>query len=278
MHTQTASHASVPPSPVNNDSRPRDRSTTSRAQRSVQRIPLGTFPPGDVRTTGRLLAAGAAGALLFVVVLFIEGATRPGYNAWLRFGSELSLSDQGWMQVANFIVSGLLIVLGAIGLARALRTGPGSTLGPILVSVFGFSLVSAGIFTMDPRPGYPVGAVQSLTPTLHSILHGLSGMVCFGSVAAAAFVLARRFRDTSGLWMPYSTLTGIVVAASFVTATASSVLSETGVFPDAPTGLLQRIGIVAGWGWLAILTLRLRSARQRQGDSSQIPRDAAIRL
>ena len=40
--------------------------------------------------TQLLLWAGAVGPLLFVVVLLIEGATRPGYSAWHTFGSSLS--------------------------------------------------------------------------------------------------------------------------------------------------------------------------------------------
>ncbi len=209
--------------------------------------------------TIRLLTCGAVGTLLFVGVLLFEGATRPGYDAWVRYGSELSLSDQGWMQITNFIGCGLLIVLGAVGMARALKTGPGARLGPLLVGLFGTGLVLAGIFTMDPRPGYPLDVITAVPKTVHGTLHGLAGLLCFSSVAAAAIVLSRRFRGTP--WAAYSLVTGMVVAASFIAATASSVLDESGVLPGAPTGLLQRVGIVAGWGWVALLTLRLRMER-----------------
>lgn len=78
--------------------------------------------------------------------------------------------------------------------------------------------------------------------------------------------MARRFRGTP--WAPYSLLTGVVVAASFVASTASSVLAETGVVPDSPTGPLPRIGIVAGWGWLALLALRLREPARTPAEAS----------
>src|SRR2546430_6705392 len=55
-----------------------------------------------------LIAGGAIGPLLFIIVLLIEGATRPGYSAWHNYGSSLSLSALGWMQIANFLVCGLL--------------------------------------------------------------------------------------------------------------------------------------------------------------------------
>jgi hypothetical protein len=206
--------------------------------------------------TNRLLTSGAFGALAFVGVLLLEGATRPGYNAWLRYGSELSLSDQGWMQIANFIVCGLLIVLGAVGLWRALA---GARIGIILIGLFGFGLVMAGVFTMDPRAGYPIADASAAAKTPSSVMHGLAGLLCFSSVAAAAIMFARHFKGTA--WAAYSMLTGLTVAASFVAATVSSVMADSGTMPDAPTGLLQRVGIVAGWTWAALVMLHVWGAR-----------------
>src|SRR5260221_12460139 len=75
------------------------------------------------RLTRLLLAGGLVGPLLFIVVLLIEGATRPGYNAWRHFGSQLSLGDQGWEQIANFLICGVLCVGFALGLRRVLNRG-----------------------------------------------------------------------------------------------------------------------------------------------------------
>ena len=71
--------------------------------------------------TRLLLWAGTIGPLFFVVVLLIEGATRPGYNAWRNFGSSLSLGSQGWMQIANFLICGVLMIGFAFGLRQALH-------------------------------------------------------------------------------------------------------------------------------------------------------------
>src|SRR5213083_3100528 len=91
--------------------------------------------------TRYLIAGGAIGPLLFVIVLLIEGATRPGYSAWHNYGSSLSLGDQGWMQIANFLVCGLLILGFAVGLRQTLRVGRGATWGPILVAAVGVGLI-----------------------------------------------------------------------------------------------------------------------------------------
>jgi hypothetical membrane protein len=85
----------------------------------------------DQSTTTRfLIAGGAIGPLLFIIVFLIEGATRPGYSAWHHYVSSLSLSDQGWMQIANFLACGLLTLGFAVGLRQVLQTGRGSFWGP----------------------------------------------------------------------------------------------------------------------------------------------------
>src|ERR1700680_3139124 len=65
-----------------------------------------------------LIAGGAIGSLLFIIVFLIEGATRPGYSAWHNYVSSLSLSNQGWMQIANFLICGLLTLGFAVGLRQ----------------------------------------------------------------------------------------------------------------------------------------------------------------
>src|SRR3984893_11839012 len=209
-------------------------------------------------TTRLLIAGGAVGPLLFIIVLLIEGATRPGYSAWHHYGSSLSLGDQGWMQIANFLVCGLLTLCFAIGLRQVLRKGRGSVWGPILLGVFGLALVVAGLFVTDPSLGYPPGTHSSGPQTLHGTIHGVAGLIAFTSVAIASFVIARRFAgdaDWKG-WALYSTVTGILVVVFFIASTTVSALDENGVLPNSPTGLLQRIAIIAGWGWIALLAIR----------------------
>src|SRR5712692_3684073 len=104
-----------------------------------------------------LIACGAVGPLLFILVFLLEGATRPGYSVWRNYVSSLSLSDQGWMQIANFLVCGLLTLCFAVGLRQVLRQGKGSVWGPILLGVFSLGLIVAGLFVTDPNLGYPPG-------------------------------------------------------------------------------------------------------------------------
>ena len=72
--------------------------------------------------TQLLLWAGAVGPLLFVVVLLIEGATRPATAPGIPW-QFAHLGNQEWMQITNFIVCGLLTLGFAIGLRQVLSLG-----------------------------------------------------------------------------------------------------------------------------------------------------------
>jgi hypothetical protein len=184
------------------------------------------------RASRLLITGGAIGSLLFILALLVEGATRPGYDAWRQAGSALSLSDQGWMQITNFIISGLLILGFAVGVRQILRIGKSVTWGPILLATVGAGLIIAGIFVTDPAQGYPPGTPDG--PALHTTLHGaihffIGGIAFFSGLPASCFVFARRFA---------------VVAASA---------------QGGPAGLFQRISISIGMIWMALLALRLLS-------------------
>lgn len=203
-------------------------------------------------TVKRLLVCGVIGPLLFIVVFLLEGATRPNYSAWHHFVSSLSQGERGWMQIANFMVCGMLIFCFAIGLRRVLYPGKGSTWGPILLGSFGLGLIGAGVFVTDTVLGYPPDAPTNAT--LHGMLHDLVSLVVFAALPAACFVMARRFSGDPAWrgWAAYSIATGILVVVFFITAGAFALPD-----PNAPAGLFQRISIITGWSWIAMLALRL---------------------
>src|SRR6266851_4738732 len=192
-----------------------------------------------IASTEFLLLCGVIGPLLFIVVLLIEGATRPGYSAWRNYGSDLELSNQGWEQIANFIVCGLLCIAFAAGLRRIWRTGRASVWGPLLIGLFGLGLVAAGVFVTDPGRGYPPGAPLKGDPQTRS-------------------------------WATYSWITGAFILLVVVLSNVSAPIAENGGFP-LPLGLIQRAQIIPGWIWLALVALHLwrqeRKAMSREASA-----------
>src|SRR5437879_393239 len=205
----------------------------------------------------KLLYAGIVGPLLFIVIFLLEGLTRPGYSAWRHYVSQLATGDGGWMQVATFLLCGTLVrTLGVVRL-RSLHGRRGSVGVPSLIGLFGTALLVAGIFVTDPALAYPVGA--SMVHTVHGMIHGLAGLAAFTLLPAAAFVMAWHFSSEPGSrrWTLYSVGVGTLLVVMFIASTTVSTLDERGLWPNAPTGFLQRIAIIGGWTWIAMLALHL---------------------
>jgi hypothetical protein len=216
-----------------------------------------------MRTTRSLLTAGGAGPVLFVLMATVDGATRPGYNAWIDYVSHLSLGDGGIIERANLLLCGSCALALACGVGRIVRSGPVASLGPALLSTFGSALAAAGLFVGDPGRGYPPGAsLPTGQHSLHGIVHELAGLVAFAAIVAAMFVFARYFAvdQRSRGWALYSLGTGVAVMAVAAIVIGLTV-AHGGTTGDLPVGALQRIAIGAGWGWLALLALRLRPMR-----------------
>jgi len=142
--------------------------------------------------THTLLTCGAAAAPLWAVVSLAQAATRTGFDLTRHPLSALSNGDLGWLQITNFVVAGLLTVLGAAGLAQVLP----STWASRLVRINGLGMVAAGLLVMDPMGGFPVGTPTGTPESMswHSIGHMVAGTVAFAALIAACYVLARHFR------------------------------------------------------------------------------------
>jgi hypothetical protein len=211
----------------------------------------------------KLLYAGVVGPLLFVLVFLVEGLTRPGYSAWRNYVSQLATGPGGWVQIVNFLVCGTLVLVFAAGLRSALLESRGAIGAPVLIALFGTALLVAGTFVTDPALGYPVGAPA--VHTGHGMIHGLAGLSAFTLLPAAAFVMAWHFSAEPGArrWTFYSLGVGLLVVACFIASTFVSVLDERGVWTNAPTGLIQRIAIIGGWTWLAMVAWHLVSVVRR---------------
>src|SRR2546428_14086943 len=95
----------------------------------------------------KLLYAGVVGPLLFIAVFLIEGATRPGYNPWRMYVSQLGTGPGGWVQVVNFLVCGALGLAFAIGVCMAIAGTRGLGGSPLLLGAFRVATWVVGIFS-----------------------------------------------------------------------------------------------------------------------------------
>jgi hypothetical protein len=200
---------------------------------------------GD-RTTKALLACGVMAGPLFILVAGLQVATRDGFDLRRHPLSLLSLGDLGWIQIANFVVVGLLSLAFAIGMWRLLHPGRAGTWGPLLVGVFGLGLLVGGIFVADPDLGFPPGVPAASEPSWHGIVHNIGPGVAFDALVLASLVVMRRFLGLrQRAW------------AAYCAATAVTLLALTWWPSLAGISVRLAVAIVVGFVWVSALAGRL---------------------
>lgn len=188
------------------------------------------------------LTIGVAGTVLFSIIYLIEGATRPGFDAWRQTISALSLGPGGWIQQLNFALCGVSVLWLAYVWRKILAGGVCATWYPIIRGIEGLGLIAIAIFTQDP-------------------LHTVFLVVIVNAMSLSLFVIARRFwrnPDFRG-WTTFSVACGlwpmIVMPLFGVALNAHSVLSGY-------AGLFERLATNADTVWGVVLLIPLWAGRR----------------
>jgi hypothetical protein len=200
-----------------------------------------------VRITRSLLGYGVIAGPLYVVVALGQALTRDGFDPSRHAWSLLANGGLGWIQITNFILTGLMTLAAAAGLRRALAPGRGRTWAPLLIAIYGVSLIGAGIFRADPAQGFPAGAPETTTISWHGMLHFMTGGIGFGCLIAACFVLASRFSGDGRRRLAwFSRITGVLFLAGFVGIASGS---------QGPTTLAFVAAVGTVWAWVTTVSV-----------------------
>lgn len=192
---------------------------------------------------------GIAGTVGFFLAVLLIGVTRDGYNSVSDEISQLGAAGVpgAWMQAANFIVFGFLVIALAWGLQKAIE-GHGVRRGPVLVGTFGLlAAVGNGVFPSDQY-----GDPETTVGNLHSLTAGFG----FIALIVAMFVLPRRLR-LDGNWSDLARLSKRLGVVSTILMLLYLFAAESEGFLDDHVGLVQRVFAATALGWLLILSVRL---------------------
>ncbi|HEX6510801.1 MAG TPA: DUF998 domain-containing protein, partial [Chloroflexota bacterium] len=122
----------------------------------------------------------------YVLLSLAQALTRPGFDLRRHDISLLANGSLGWLQIGNFLISGLLVLAAAVGLRRTLTPGRGRTWGPLLIGIYGGCIALAGLFVADPAGGFPPGTtVEANAISWHGMLHLLCAAIGFLALIAA---------------------------------------------------------------------------------------------
>lgn len=171
-----------------------DIRTDTRTPRSVSPAASRRAAHAAEPSTRVLVTAGVVAGPLFVLVGLVQVLTREGFDLTRHPLSLLALGDLGWIQIANFIVAGVLMLAFALGARRSLGDGPGRVWAPVLFGLYGVGLVLGGAFTADPALGFPIGTPDGYPTewTFHGGVHAFAAPLAFLALVAVTWVVARR--------------------------------------------------------------------------------------
>jgi hypothetical membrane protein len=188
-------------------------------------------------------SAGLVGPVVFIATFTVEGALRPEYHPLAMYISALSLGPRGWVQIANFMVVGSLLLVFAVRLAG----GKTSRAAGVLYAVIAVGLFASAPFVMDPM------CTPRMTATAHGMVHEALGAIVFTAMPIACFVLSRRFRNDPR-WRPWTLAAGTIIVCAIVLMKLGQ-LSSSALTPWL--GLLQRIAVITFLVWTFSLALKL---------------------
>ena len=210
----------------------------------VMKQRAGCSPAG--RVTRSLLGWGVVAGPFYIGISLTQAALRPGFDSTRHGWSLMENGEFGWVQSANLVLTGLMIVAAARGIGRALLLRA----VPALLAVFGLGMLGSGFLIADPSDGFPVGTPAGPGAfSWHGIGHLVSGGIGFLAYVAAAVVLGVWFirRHQRG-WGIFSIATGVLYLAAFAGITSGSAGAPVIAFTGA---------VFLAFGWLAAVCVHL---------------------
>jgi hypothetical membrane protein len=203
--------------------------------------------------TRSLLGYGIIVGPVYLVVGLAQALLRDGFVLARHPLSVLANGPGGWVQTANFVVSGLMVIAAAVGFKRVLA--PKSLMTSGFLGAYGLSMIAAAVFRADPMDGFPGGTPVGPPTTISTMgmLHFLAGTLGFVSLAVSAIVASRAMsRRNVATMARLSLLAGIAVLVGFF----------GGFFIPGLAGTTVGIwfAVVVGWAWLSALSMHLYRA------------------
>jgi hypothetical protein len=206
--------------------------------------------------------AGMIGPALFALIVVVLTVAQYGFMVdlgWDPIGasdvpwpSGLALGPLGWLQVLNFILFGLALMVFAVGLHRGVAArARGSVIGPMLLMVAGVALVLSAFKTDPSLSGGP--------QTWHGLIHGLVFLLLVLSLLLSFLLLWWRLRRDPR-WRGYDLYT-IITAVLYVV-----------LFFLSASQWAFYLFLAVVLAWVEVMAIRLRSVAEgsRAQQSSRV--------
>jgi hypothetical protein len=200
-----------------------------------------------------LLRAGVVVGPFYLGLGLAQALLREGFDLGRHPLSLLADGPGGWVQTANFVISGLLVIVAAMGIREALR--PQSRAAGWILAVFGVSMLVAAVFRADPMDGFPGGTPKGMPATLSTsgMVHFMAAGLGFLALAVSCFLVGvAMVRRRERGWVGFSFFAGASVIGGFI---------GPGLIPASGPVAGIWYAVVMGFAWLALISLHLSRAK-----------------
>ena len=207
------------------------------------------------RRVRQALVAGAVAGPLYVCVGTLEAVLRRGFDIRVHSLSLLANGSTGWIHSTMMVTTGLLTVIGALGLGAVQRASRRSYAMITGLVVYGLGIATAGLLRADPADGFPLGTPAGpAAVTASGIGHLVAGGIGFLGLIVACLACARRAAHTGDrAWAAWSAAIGVYYLVAF-----AGIASGTGI---PAINIAFTVAVALGWGWVTALCLRALKGR-----------------
>lgn len=210
--------------------------------------------------SSNFLTAGILALPFYIILSFLLAFTRDGFDWVIHPASFLSLGSWGWIQILNFVLTGLFLIVCGIGIHKAHKSGVGSKwLTPFFI-IMGLGMIMAGMFPADPALGFPIGAPEGMPETMswHAIIHGFTPIIASLAHACILLIFARWFHKNGQTTL--MALTILITIAMFV---LSSIPGSTADWENADVNFIPMwVGIALGYFYTSFILIRFKRQLQ----------------
>jgi hypothetical membrane protein len=191
--------------------------------------------------------ACVAGPFLFCIVLAVTQSLHPGYSPIRQSTSELAFGPYGWLQTADFLFLGLMMIAFGVTLYLGIQRKRSLWIATGLFVFMGLSEMLIGIFQADLAKSSPI--------TLYALIHQAAASVSAMAFPAAAFVILPNLK-ADPRWKGLTTYTVIVagVAIGLLIGRGAWLLTH---WLDPWWGLYERVLMANSLIWVEVMAIRL---------------------
>ena len=195
-----------------------------------------------------LAAAGITGPIIFAVVALVHSLLRPDHILMEHPVSALAAGPSGWVQNANFLLFGSLMIAYAVGLHLGVRQSRWGVVGFAFLVLSGIGLMWGGLFpATDATGAFQEDRLLHIPGFIMTFLGGGIGLI----VMSRRMAVDPRWKSLA----PYSLVTGTAMLVLILVG--GGLVRPPGAPLHAWFGLFQWVLLAVWLPCTIILALRL---------------------